>query len=169
MIGYIDTLEATDDGHQEWSALRLPSPSPTILALALARAVQTNTPQENPMLQHQLIDDESILIITPEGPLAREDFTALAAEIDPAIERSGRLQGLMIEAQTFPGWEDFSAMTTHLRFVRDHHRLIRRVAVVSDSPLLAFLPHLASHFVAAQVRHFPHADLEGALGWLRAA
>lgn len=119
------------------------------------------------MLQHQLIDDESILIIAPEGPLAREDFTALAAEIDPAIERSGRLQGLMIEAQTFPGWEDFGALLTHLRFVRDHHRLIQRVAVVSDSPLLAFLPRLASHFVAAQVRHFPHADLEGALGWLR--
>lgn len=119
------------------------------------------------MLQHQLIDDESILVIEPHGPLTSDDFKALAAEIDPSIERRGRLQGIMIEAQTFPGWEGFGAMMAHLKFVREHHRLIRRVAVVSDSPVLAFLPHLASHFVAAEVRHFTHAELAGALEWLR--
>lgn len=121
------------------------------------------------MIQHQLIDDESILIMEPQGPFASDDFKALAAEIDPSIERRGRLQGIMIEAKSFPGWEDFSAMMAHLKFVRDHHRLIRRVAVVSDSPVLAFLPRLASHFVAAEVRHFPHAELAGALEWLREA
>jgi hypothetical protein len=118
------------------------------------------------MIQHQLIDDESILIIAPQGPLGSDDFKALAAEIDPKIERTGRLQGLMIEAKSFPGWEDFSAMMAHLRFVRDHHRNIRRVAVVSDSPVLAFLPRLASHFVAAEVRHFPYGERAGALDWL---
>ena len=30
----------------------------------------------------------------------------------------------MIEAAAYPGWEDFSAMTAHLRFVRDHPRLL---------------------------------------------
>ena len=119
------------------------------------------------MLQHQLIEDESILIILPQGPLATDDFTALAAEIDPAIERTGRLQGILIEAAAFPGWEDFSAMTAHLRFVRDHHCNIRRVAVVSDSTVLAFLPRLASHFVAAEVRYFPDAERAGAMDWLR--
>lgn len=119
------------------------------------------------MLQHQLTEDASILIISPQGPLGSDDFTALAAEIDPEIERTGRLQGILIEAAAFPGWEDFSAMTAHLRFVRDHHRKIRRVAVVSDSPVLAFLPRLASHFVAAEVRHFPCAERAGALDWLR--
>jgi hypothetical protein len=121
------------------------------------------------MIQHQLIDDESILLVVPQGPLASDDFKALAAEVDPAIERSGRLQGIMIEAQSFPGWEDFGAMTAHLRFVREHHRNIRRIAVVSDSPVLTFLPRLASHFVAAEVRHFAHAQREGAMGWLREA
>ena len=119
------------------------------------------------MLQHQLIDDESILVIEPHGPLSSDDFKALAAEVDPSIERHGRLQGLMIEAKAFPGWEDFSAMTAHLKFVREHHRLIRRVAVVSDSPVLALLPHLGNHFVVAEVRHFPHDELAGALEWLR--
>ena len=50
-------------------------------------------------------------------------------------------------------------------FVRDHLRQIRRVAAVSDSPVLAFLPRLASHFVAAEVRHFPYAERADALSW----
>ncbi len=73
----------------------------------------------------------------------------------------------MIDAESFPGWEDFSALVAHLRFVGDHHRNIQRVAVVSDSPVLAFLPRLASHFVAAEVRHFPYAQRADALRWLR--
>jgi hypothetical protein len=41
--------------------------------------------------------------------------------------------------------------------------------VVSDSPVLSHLPQLASHFVAAAVRHFPEAERAGALAWLREA
>jgi hypothetical protein len=121
------------------------------------------------MLQHELIEDESILIITPNEALTSDDFTALAAEIDPVIECSGKLRGIMIEAQAFPGWENVSALTDHLRFVRDHHRLIRRLALVSDSPVLAFLPRFASHFVSAEVKHFAWAERASALGWLREA
>jgi hypothetical protein len=41
--------------------------------------------------------------------------------------------------------------------------------VVSDSPVLSHLPQLASHFVAAEVRHFPQGERAGALAWLREA
>jgi hypothetical protein len=101
--------------------------------------------------------------------LAAGDFEALRSEVDPFIERTGGLRGLVIEAEVFPGWDGFAGLTAHLRFVRDHHRLIRRVAVVSDSALLSHLPQLAGHFVAAEVRHFPKAKRAGALDWVRSA
>jgi len=47
-----------------------------------------------------------------------------------------------------------------------HPRSIRRVAFVTDAPVLTLLPGLAEHFVAAQVRYFRHADREAATGWL---
>jgi len=75
----------------------------------------------------------------------------------------------MLEAPAFPGWEGFGGLTAHLRFVRDHRRLVRRVAVVSDSPVLTHLSQFASHFVAAEVRHFPQAERADALTWLREA
>jgi hypothetical protein len=59
-------------------------------------------------------------------------------------------------------------LTAYLHFVRDQHRLIRRVAVVSDSGLLSRVPQLAGHFVAAEVRHFPRSAQAEVLDWLRA-
>ena len=93
----------------------------------------------------------------------------LRTEVASFIGRNGELRGLLIEAEVFPGWEGFSGLTADLRFVRDHHRLIRRVAVVSDGALLSRLPQLASHFVAAEVRHFAKARQAEALDWLRSA
>ena len=120
------------------------------------------------MIQHELLRDRGILILKPEGPLRAEDFTALAGAVDPYIEERGDLNGLLIDAPSFPGWENFSALLSHLRFVRDHHRKIRRIAVVSDSPLLAIGPKIADHFVSAEVRAFDAADRAGALAWIEA-
>jgi hypothetical protein len=55
------------------------------------------------MIHHQLDETDSILIVAPQGPLAADDFKALAAEVDPFIERTGGLQGLLLEAPAFPG------------------------------------------------------------------
>lgn len=121
------------------------------------------------MIQHQLDQDESILMVTPTQPLSRTDFEALAAEVDPYIEATGGLKGLMIQAESFPGWEDFAALMSHFKFIRGHHRYIKRLAVVTDDHLVSLMPHLAQHFVAAEVRVFPKAERDDALQWLRDA
>ena len=120
------------------------------------------------MIQHELLREKGVLIIKPGGALRAEDFTALAGAVDPFIEQQGELKGLMIEAASFPGWENFAALLSHLRFVRDHHRRVRRIAVVSDSTLLAVAPKIASHFVSAQLRTFDAADRAAALAWIEA-
>ena len=119
------------------------------------------------MLAHRLLEDEAILIIKPKGALERSDFSGLAARIDPYIEHAGGLDGVMVEAQSFPGWSDFAALVSHLRFVRDHHRVIDKVAVVADSKMLTLVPTVAGHFVNAEVRHYSSGDREAALSWLR--
>lgn len=118
------------------------------------------------MMDSELLADQAVLVLAPSGPLAAADFTRLAAIVDPYIAQHGRLRGLMIHTRGLPGWEDFAAFVSHLRFVRDHHRRIERVAAVTDSGLLAALPRIAGHFVAAEVRHFDYADRDAALHWL---
>lgn len=119
------------------------------------------------MLNYNLLKDEGILILTPTGALEESDFAAVARAIDPYIEEKGDLRGLMIEAESFPGWNDFGAFISHLRFIRDHHRHIGKVAAVSDSAILSIGPRVARHFVNAEVKHFESADREAALAWLR--
>jgi SpoIIAA-like len=118
------------------------------------------------MIHEQLLRDQGILIVTPQGPLEKSDFERLAAEVDPYIEAKGGLRGLMIQAKAFPGWSDFGALVSHLRFVRNHERHITRIAAVSDSAILSILPLIAAHFVHAEVKHFEFDERERALAWL---
>jgi hypothetical protein len=119
------------------------------------------------MVNHDLMAADGILVIRPESSLEAADFQRIAQEVDPYIEANGKLHGLMIEAAGFPGWKDFAALIAHLRFVREHHRKIERLAAVSDSAFLTIAPAIASHFVKAEVRHFAAAQREEALHWLR--
>ncbi|MFM8330479.1 MAG: STAS/SEC14 domain-containing protein [Candidatus Methylumidiphilus sp.] len=119
------------------------------------------------MIHHEFLQDQGILVITPQGPLQQSDFEALAAIVDPFIAAEGELRGLLVYTETFPGWADFAGLLSHLRFAKDHHEHIAKVAAVTDSGFLTVMPSIVSHFVHAQVRHFEYADKAGALAWLR--
>jgi hypothetical protein len=119
------------------------------------------------MIDAQLLREQGILIVAPVGKLQAEDFERLRLMADPYIEEHGGLNGLLIDAESFPGWEDFSSMLSHIQFVRNYQRKIKRVAAVTDNGFLAILPKVAEHFVAAEVRHFEYQDRDAALNWLR--
>lgn len=121
------------------------------------------------MIDYELDAEHSILWLRPRSALEAGDFAQLAAAVDPHIETAGGLAGLVVEAPAFPGWDSFAALAAHLRFVREHHRHIRKVALVTDSPLGDVAERLASHFVAAQIRHFAAGDSDAAQRWILAS
>lgn len=121
------------------------------------------------MVNYELLRADGILIIRPEASLEAADFQRIANEVDLYIEANGKLHGVMIDARSFPGWKDFAALVAHLKFVKDHHRKIEKIAAVSDSTFLSIAPKIASHFVQADVRHFAHSQKDEALNWLKAA
>ena len=50
------------------------------------------------MLNHELRQDDGILVLHPEGPLEAADFTTLASEVDAYLERHGTLRAVLIRA-----------------------------------------------------------------------
>src|SRR5262245_24812033 len=118
------------------------------------------------MVEHELDTAHSILYVRPKNALAAEDFAKIAGTVDPHIEATGGLAGIVIETRSFPGGESLGAMAAHFRFVRDHHRRVRKVAVVTDSPFGSVAEHLASHFVSAEIKHFPAGEAEAAKQWI---
>lgn len=119
------------------------------------------------MINAKLLREESLLVVSPEDKLDSTDFERLRLLVDPYIEAHGELKGLLIDAESFPGWEDFSSLLEHLRFVRDYQQRIQQVAAVTDNGFLTILPKVADYFAAAEVRHFNYRDRDQALNWLR--
>lgn len=119
------------------------------------------------MLTHELLAKDAILILRPQGPLNARDFTSLATIVDSWLARGGTLRGVLISAKSFPGWEDLDGLIAHLRFVRNHHDRVERIAIVADGFVAKVLPNVARHFVHAKLRHF--ADDAAALAWLKPA
>lgn len=92
------------------------------------------------MLQYELQRTDGILILKPSGPLESADFEKLVREVDP-----------------------------YIKFVKNHHRKVKKLAAVTDSGFLSIMPHVAKHFARAEIRHFAYKDKDAALHWLKAA
>lgn len=121
------------------------------------------------MIEHTLLTNEKILIVTPKGALDKSDFEKLSAIVDPYLEQQGHLNGLMIRTESFPGWDSFAALVSHFQFVKNHQKYISRVAAVTDSSFLSIMPVIADHFIDAKIKHFNYDEKDRAMEWLKEA
>ena len=118
------------------------------------------------MLSVNIDKEHGIALLEPSGPLSKSDFAAAAKIIDPYIEETGRLKGLIIHTKSFPGWDSFAALASHLSFVQGHHKKISRVAFSTDSIIGNLAEVVGGHFVNAEIKLFSYQDLEQAKSWV---
>ena len=123
-------------------------------------------PAETGDLEFEFLDGPGVLILRPQGELDAADFERVAGRIDPHIEKAGTLEGVMIVAEHFPGWDSLSAFFAHLKFVRDRQKKIQKLAIVSNDRLLTALPRIARHLAAPEMRHFSMNQEHDALDWI---
>lgn len=117
------------------------------------------------MLRVQLDENRGVAILEPNGELSKEDFDSASRLIDPYLETNKVLKGIVIHVQSFPGWESFSSLVAHLKFVREHHKKIARIAISTDSPIAGVAENLASHFLNAEIKGYAFSDFEMARHW----
>lgn len=118
------------------------------------------------MLKVKLDEVEGIAILEPDGKLLESDFVSAAKIIDPYIERVGELKGLVIHVQSFPGWSSFASLIEHLKFIREHHKKVPRIAFATDSPVGLLAEKIASHFVNSEIKHFGFGELQASKKWI---
>ena len=128
------------------------------------------------MLESQLIEspegfrqDEhqslGVLVLQPKGALQMEDFLKLAEKVDHYLLNHERLHSVVIHSKDFPGWTNFSALLSHLRFVRQHHEKVEKIALVTDTALADAAKVILEHFIKAELKHFAYSDYSNALAW----
>ena len=118
------------------------------------------------MLNVTLNEADSIAVLEPDSSLSKEDFISACKIIDPYIEKAGKLNGIIIHVKSFPGWDSFSALITHLKFIKDHHTVVTHVALSTDTPIGSFAEYVATHFVCAEIRGFHFNELDKAQTWI---
>ncbi len=117
------------------------------------------------MLIVKLDEIKGVVMIEPDGPLSKQDFEGAVKIIDPFIEKHNHLNGLIIHTLSFPGWDSFGALSSHLTFVKNHHKKILRVAFATDSVIGSFAEVVGKHFVNAEIKCFSYQELEQAGDW----
>lgn len=122
-------------------------------------------PAEQKGMTHRLLLEEGVVVVKLLAPLATETFEALALTVDHYLATHDRLEGLVVEAQSRPSWENLGSFLRHLGFVRAHHKKIARVALVTDAPIARAAATLADRMLGPEVRSFPADALDGAIGW----
>ena len=116
-------------------------------------------------ISHRLLPDSGVIVVEVKQALRSQDFDALAVTADTWIEAHGSLQGLVIHAREFPGWENLGSLLRHLQFVRDHHRKVKRIALAADAKLASLAPKIGEHFIQAEVKSFGYDALDAAIAW----
>ena len=119
------------------------------------------------MLHITYYPDRRIFEVTCSGPLDEADFVKLRERIDPVIDDGEPFSGILINGPSFPGYADFKGFLEHLRFVREHHELIPKIAFLVDGAWADTFPTLVNDFVETEVRRFEPIERESAEQWLR--
>lgn len=118
------------------------------------------------MLNYKIMEKEAILFIAPHSSITVEDFNSISKDVDTFLKKNKSLEGLIIYIKEFKGWENISSLVNHLRFVKDHHKLIKKVAFVTNNKIVTFFPSIAKHFVNAQIQNFAYEDKNKAIEWI---
>jgi hypothetical protein len=117
------------------------------------------------MVRIEWLRDDEVFAIHPEGAIGDEDFEQIGNVIDPVIARKGRLEGLMVDARGFAGWDDTRALLAHMRFVHEHQPKVARIAVVGDQWWLRAAPTMEPFF-GTPIRVFDASEESAAQAWL---
>lgn len=119
------------------------------------------------MIDMELDIESGVAEITVHKKLEEADFETLAPHVDKLIEQKGKMRGVLVNLGDFHGWENLHAVLTHLRFVKDHHEFIKRLAIVGDKRWQEVVPHVVKLFVDAEPRHFNSDAIDEARAWVR--
>src|SRR5271170_3617255 len=95
---------------------------------------------EGAAISYRLLPESGVIVVEVKQALRAQDFDSLAFTADAWIEAHGDLQGLVIHTREFPGWENLASFLRHMRFIHDHHRKVRRIALAADTKLASLAP-----------------------------
>lgn len=113
-----------------------------------------------------LDEKASVLYLKPSGALKAEDFAEVTARLDTYLKHHGMLKGVVIETLEFPGWANIKSFVEHVKFVKNHHARIQKIAIVTNSKMADIAKTLLGPFISTEIKHFPYGEVDLAKQWI---
>jgi hypothetical protein len=101
------------------------------------------------------------------GTVSKDDYAVLAAEVGNLVKQHGQVS-LLLDLEDFKR-EKASAWGADLKFGREYHQKIAKMALVGDKKWEEWLAKLAEPFYAREARFFHTEEREDAWAWLQEA
>jgi len=111
-------------------------------------------------------NDGKLVALNFDGKISHEEFEALAPMIDAQIEKDGGEICLLLDLVDFEGYEDLHALWEHFVIVKNHHKSVRRIAIVGDEEWERRFAQLANQFSLAEVGYYASGEMAAAVNWL---
>ena len=108
----------------------------------------------------------NVIGFKPIGDITKADYAILVPEVESLAQQYENIHILM--DMTEFRWEKAEAWGADLKFGRDFHKNIEKLAMVGDKKWEKWLTKLAAPFYAREAKYFHSDEIEGAWDWLRA-
>ena len=116
------------------------------------------------MLDFQPNDEQAVAHVRLHGSIAENEYSQFLPRLEAFIERHGRIR-VLLDLRGFDGWEDVSAFWQHVLLVKDHHRAVRRIAIVGERTWERVIAELVPRLAGVEGRYFDAASLDDAEIW----
>lgn len=116
-------------------------------------------------VQLEFDDAEHRVTIRLLGKLEPSAYDDVAEELDGWMSKQTHIH-LLLDLREFDGWQGLGALGEHLALVRDHRRVIERVAVVGHASWQKLAVRVVSQFLRGEAKYFGDDHLVAARRWL---
>ena len=120
------------------------------------------------MLETTFIDGTNIVSMTVQGKINPEEQHELIEDIEPFIEKHGKIQ-LLMDITEYTGITDYdvAAFWENIKFKCAHFKDYSHIAVIGDQFWLSWWSTISSAIMPCEVRTFSPKDKNEALTWLK--
>lgn len=118
------------------------------------------------MLYTKIDEQSEIAVLEADGPLSKDDFIRSRTTFREYISDKGKLKGLIIYTEKFPGWASFKDLPYHFLFASDHRNKAERVAFVTNSLWSTAVRWFGWILTGKETKVFNHDQLEQAKAWV---
>ena len=118
------------------------------------------------MLYTKIDNSKKVAVLEADSPLTKADFANSTKLFREYTSKNGRLRGLIIYTEVFPGWGSIGDFPYHMRYAMEHKEKAERVAFVTNSLWVILVRPFGRLLTGTKTRVFSYSEFSNAEEWV---